>query len=433
MYFSGIYYFSTHFLPGRTFQGIDIGLKTEAEVSNQLYAEVMNQTRTIQTVADSITVTNEQLGLSFNSEQIAKQAMDVQNQWLWIFEMFQKKELDEDISYTVNDDVLKDTLFAIGVTNPEGKTEAQNAEIKKEDNGFTIIEEREGTLLDESQVLAIVKQHAISGENIIDVSSAKQMPEVFVKDLEAIVNRANHSVGAIYTLKIRETVLTIPKETVAAAVSIIDNTLTVDRQVFVDYLNSLVAEYTIMGSAGVLDTTNMQTSGGIDGSTIDVATTAAAIEKVVSVGETAQIEATIIKVESPTQISGVGDTYIQISLTEQHMWYYEQGQLVLETPIISGDDTQGWGTITGVYSIMAKERDAVLEGYAYGWDYSVPVNFWMPIYTDGTGLHDATWQSDFGGKTYLGGGSHGCVNLPYNIAEQLFNRVTVGTPVVIYK
>ncbi|MGL6247781.1 MAG: L,D-transpeptidase [Culicoidibacterales bacterium] len=48
-------------------------------------------------------------------------------------------------------------------------------------------------------------------------------------------------------------------------------------------------------------------------------------------------------------------------------------------------------------------------------------------------MHDASWHSTFGGSVYLGNGSHGCINLPPAVAEQLFNAVSVGTPVVIYK
>lgn len=50
----------------------------------------------------------------------------------------------------------------------------------------------------------------------------------------------------------------------------------------------------------------------------------------------------------------------------------------------------------------------------------------------GVGLHDAKWRSRFGGGIYENDGSHGCINLPAAFAEQLFNKVRRGTPVIIY-
>jgi len=50
------------------------------------------------------------------------------------------------------------------------------------------------------------------------------------------------------------------------------------------------------------------------------------------------------------------------------------------------------------------------------------------------GFHDATWRSDeeFGGDTYLWNGSHGCINLPYSAAEELYGLVHVGDKVHIH-
>ena len=50
----------------------------------------------------------------------------------------------------------------------------------------------------------------------------------------------------------------------------------------------------------------------------------------------------------------------------------------------------------------------------------------------GQGFHDATWRSAFGGNIYVRNGSHGCVNLPYSAAEDLYSKIDVGTPVVVH-
>ena len=55
----------------------------------------------------------------------------------------------------------------------------------------------------------------------------------------------------------------------------------------------------------------------------------------------------------------------------------------------------------------------------------------MP-YNRGEGLHDATWRQEFGGEIYKNNGSHGCINMPLDIAEKVYNAVSVGTVVEVY-
>ena len=62
-----------------------------------------------------------------------------------------------------------------------------------------------------------------------------------------------------------------------------------------------------------------------------------------------------------------------------------------------------------------------------------PVDYWIPFIGNGYGLHDASWQSAFGGERYKQGfGSHGCVNLPLDKVKELYGLVSVGDPVIVH-
>ena len=63
--------------------------------------------------------------------------------------------------------------------------------------------------------------------------------------------------------------------------------------------------------------------------------------------------------------------------------------------------------------------------------YASPVKFWMPVIR-GVGIHDASWRDEYGGDIYISNGSHGCINTPYDIVSQMYERVEVGTPVIMY-
>lgn len=121
--------------------------------------------------------------------------------------------------------------------------------------------------------------------------------------------------------------------------------------------------------------------------------------------------------------------YIEVSLDQQHLWLYQNGKLVTETDIVSGLPTEERATYTGAWSIAYKASPYTLSSEVYG--YSTEVKYWMP-FVCGQGLHDADWQTSFGGNVYKTKGSHGCINLPPDQAKIIYNTIEKGYPVICY-
>lgn len=67
-----------------------------------------------------------------------------------------------------------------------------------------------------------------------------------------------------------------------------------------------------------------------------------------------------------------GDTYVEINLTAQHLFFYKDGQLVMESDFVSGNSARGYDTPEGTYSITYKQRNATLVGE----NYETPVSYW---------------------------------------------------------
>lgn len=126
----------------------------------------------------------------------------------------------------------------------------------------------------------------------------------------------------------------------------------------------------------------------------------------------------------------VGTTYIEIDLDMQHLWYFEDGKLVVSTDVVTGLKNAR-DTSTGLFEIYNKESPARLVGET--WD--TYVTYWLAVTYDGQGIHDSTWRYnyEYGGNTYTYDGSHGCINTPYDKVEELYEKVEIGTPVVIYE
>ena len=126
---------------------------------------------------------------------------------------------------------------------------------------------------------------------------------------------------------------------------------------------------------------------------------------------------------------------IEISIGDQYLWYYEYGKLILSTPVVTGNPNAGSkATFLGTNYVRTKARNIRLKSDDKDDPYDVKVAYWIGI--DGSGyygIHDADWRSYFGGDIYTYNPSHGCINVPVDVAAQLYNLVRIGeTDVYIY-
>ena len=125
--------------------------------------------------------------------------------------------------------------------------------------------------------------------------------------------------------------------------------------------------------------------------------------------------------------SSIDNTYVEVDMTLQKMFFFSEGEKKLETDVVTGCTAKGWETPEMVCYINYKRRNTYLTGK----NYRSFVNYWVPVYR-GIGLHDATWRDEFGGEIYKKGGSHGCINTPLEKMKELYDMLEVGMPVVIH-
>ncbi len=143
---------------------------------------------------------------------------------------------------------------------------------------------------------------------------------------------------------------------------------------------------------------------------------------------------TILMADLPAQ-------FILVSFQAQHIWAYQNGQVVQDTPVttgIRGVSTEG--TDFGPLQILHKNHPWTMHS---PWPKGNPL--WYPdtvvqyasFFTDsGEAIHDASWEPD----SALGAGSqyeaafssHGCIHVPLSIAAWFYNWTNVGTQMVVY-
>ena len=209
-----------------------------------------------------------------------------------------------------------------------------------------------------------------------------------------------------------------------------DMNVTISDSKVYNFVLSLANKYNTVGKTREFNSSTgkvVKVSGGSYGWKINVSEETNSLISLIKEGTTTTrtpIYSQKAKVMGP---SDIGDTYVEIDLSKQHLWFYKDGSLVTEGDVVTGNISKKTDTPPGVYFLNYKEKNATLKGE----DYSTPVDFWMP-FNGGIGLHDAKWRNKFGGDIYKTSGSHGCVNCPPELAKTIFENIEAGTPVVCY-
>lgn len=214
-----------------------------------------------------------------------------------------------------------------------------------------------------------------------------------------------------------------------------DGTASVNNEAVTDFVSLLASTYNTAGKSTTFQSTSrgkVTIAGGTYGYSINKSAEISRLTNELTARESITREPEYSQRGKARYNGGFGNTYVEIDIANQHLWYYKNGQVILSTAVVTGSVSGRTTTVRGAYSILYKDHKATLKGRnADGTDYESDVDYWMPFYK-GYGLHDAPWRSAFGGQIYLTGGSHGCVNMPVSSASTLFYNVSPGCPVIVF-
>ena len=213
--------------------------------------------------------------------------------------------------------------------------------------------------------------------------------------------------------------------------------ITVDEKAVKTFVKSIADRFTTVGMTRHLKLKGgkVTISGGNYGNTLNIRKETDRLSRVLAEGKDATTEAVFSMTgygSSSSVTDDIGDFYVEVSISKQHVWCVKDGKTVVSADVVTGNVKEGNGTPEGVFSLMYKQSPSTLEGRNNdGSSYKTPVKYWMPFYA-GCGFHDAKWRDSFGGSIYLRNGSHGCVNMPPAKAAKLYSYVEAGMPVIVH-
>ena len=421
--------------------GIDVGGLTAERAKKKLAEQAENYTLVIrQRGGVSETITAEQIELEYVDNGDVDALLAQYDPYKWIFDRFRTDELTA-ATDTVMNDALAEQLVR-GLSCFTDYIPVQDACVAEDGTRYFVQSEVEGTQLDVHKAVNAILKALDSGETEIDLEARGLYlePEVRSDDpaLTAAAERLNGYLEACVTLDFGDDrIVTIDAPVIISLMAENEaGELTLDYDLVYDYVKKNMAyKFDTFGLTHEVTThsgVTVRLKGGDYGWCLARGDTTELIMEAVLAGQTCEVEPQWQYKGKNLGEDDIGGTYVEISISEQMMWCYRDYELVVETPIVTGNVNKGNGTPYGsVWAIDGMKKDAVL-GTIETMGYASPVKYWMP-FNGNVGIHDADgWRSSYGGKIYLTNGSHGCINTPEAAAKTIYETISIGTAVVVY-
>ncbi|MBW9146448.1 L,D-transpeptidase/peptidoglycan binding protein [Clostridium sp. CM027] len=429
-------YFNNHFYFGSVINGINASGKTVDELDKALLSKCKTYTLNLQERSG----VNEQLkaadiGLKYNAKDKIQVLKDSQNSFAWIYEVFNSKASELPDIVTYDEKLLKKHFDKLSCFDNKKAIKPKNPSFKYSDTGYVIVKEIMGNKINSKHLYANVVNAILKGETTINLEKTNQYINPKYNSSSKEVKNTKILLDKYVASKITYT-FTGGKEVLDG--SIIHNWLVVndnlaisfDENKMKDYVSELANHYNTYGNERDFATsfgTTAKVSGGDYGWLVD--RTGEVNDLIVSIkgGQTITKQPKYAQTAVSHGVNDIGNTYVEINLTEQHMWFYKNGALIVDGDVVTGDVSRNTATPPGVYKLKDKAKNTSLKGPGY----NTPVNCFMP-FNNGIGIHGAPWKHSFGGNVYLTNGSHGCINASDDFAMTIYNNIDVNTPVICY-
>ncbi len=450
-YAVGALYYTNHLFAGSKINGMNCANMTEKKAEAELKKQVESYAIELDFRNDeSRTILGSDIGYQYTGSGDVKDVMKKQNSLLWVSGLFSKKNYTVEIDADFDETALRtqlDNLDCLQEANMEAPADAQIAFV---DNQFVIQDETQGTTINEETLFTALEEAVHTSQNKLSVekTGAYEKPNITKED-ETLIHQKdiwNSCATATITYTFGDEQEVLDGMQIKDWLSYDEEGNYVENKEAVmahikEYVLDLATRRNTMGRDRTITSTMtgepVTISGGSYGFRIDQSEEAEQIYENIMNHDVVTREPAYASRAAIYSMTGddIGNTYVEVDLGNQHLWYYKDGNIVMDTDFVSGTYTiSDRRTPSGAYSLIYKQKDQVLRGTRSAdgtYEYESPVKYWMP-FNGGIGFHDASWRYSFGGSIFMYSGSHGCINLPSSMAAELYENIEAGCPVLCF-
>ena len=464
-YIVGMVKYKGVFLDNTFINNIEVSGKTKEQAYNMVKekSDLKDSIKIVRLDGSEIELPLKEIGYEDKTQYEIEKFYNSQNHYNWIGAKFSNTQFEVSEKFTY-DKVMLETLLKKKVTSSATGRPPENASIQKstDGSGYVIVKERPGDKINTDKIKNLydyVEQSLDANRYVVDISGVDcyETAKITSDSLKEQCDKLNKMHNLTITFDFIHSEEVLKGTQIMPWVSFDSKSkdgIVVDMKQVETYVEMLAKKYDTYGTDRQFKTTKkgtitiksankMANDTGCYGWWIDQQKTMELIRDTIIGGRDAKIKP--VYYQNPdskytytcdesvwTKDKDYGNTYVEIDIGTQHLWYYKNGKLMVESDVVTGyayaDDRY---TREGVFKVWFKESPSVLRGATW----STKVSYWIYFSLYGAGMHDASWQYGvFGGNKYKtsGGGSHGCINMPLDKVKQIYGIIELNTPVFIY-
>ena len=455
LYISSTIPYKGKFFPNTYINGVDCSGMTPAEAEAAISRDAQDYVLTVRFRNNvEYQIKGSDINYRFVSNDAIRQAVADQDTLALFFERNKRHDYDVEVEFSYDEELLNAIINAIPELQTANMTAPVDASVAYQDGSWVVTASDNGTTLTPEPVIEAIKT-AVSKEqpelNVEDLNvyqNASQTAESQTLQTQAEQLNEYANANITYNLPDGSTRNITPDILRGWLVQNADGTYTKDDATF---QTNAAAFFKEIGQAvdnvkkeRLFDSTEHGTitipanSLNVYGNEVDESACITKLSEYVSQHLNGTAELEYVSRELGTENHGVGTTYVEMDLSEQHLWFYKEGTLVFETTNITSGRMTTWRyTPPGSYALAYKKTDHTMKGEVDPATnepiYTQDCKYWMPFITSvGIGFHDMARSDGYGGNIYINNGSHGCINMTLSEAGQLYELIEPGTPVIVY-
>lgn len=437
-YGAGCFYFQSHFFYGTIIEGTVYGCLTESEVRDDLVRRQSSYKLTVygrNGLKDILE--GEEAGVILEPAAELQQILGRQIFYRWPLSFLETHVYELKNSVRVAEEVFQAAAGQLSIFCPENIQKPQNAylsDYSPSDKGYFIVPEVEGNQIRREEALEAIRTALLNREKELELTDEEYYVQPLLRaDDEVLIRQAerlNAYAKLVFTYDMHGIEVVVDGDQIHEWLVEENNEVRIDEEKACAYVQTLADIYDTYGKERdfiTIEGEKKRLRSGAYGWKLDVRAEQEALLKMLNERKSCRREPEWVKRGYAEGETDIGNTYVEIDLGAQQLYLIKNKEVVLESRLVSGNAARGWSTPSGVFGLTYKTRNAVLRGA----DYATPVSYWMP-FNRNIGMHDATWRGTFGGTIYKTNGSHGCINLPFGKAKEIYNFVETNMPVVCY-
>ena len=274
----GVYYFSSHFLPGSMVNGFNCSYMTQEETESLLNQRVGAYVLAVETMKNGQeAISARDVDLSYVSTGIVRKLIKDQDRFKWFLAFNQNKNYDISESLSYNVEMMGNAVSKLKCMQAENVVQPADAQIQDTGDTFEIIPEVVGNALDTVKTQEVIQAAMLRGKTSVNLEeeSCYRKPSVYRTDEQLIANceKMNQLCDIIITYDFADRTETVDRTVIKNWFGFDENgNVILDENLVRQYVSELGLKYDTMGQTRAFltyDNREKEIKGGDYGWVID--------------------------------------------------------------------------------------------------------------------------------------------------------------------